>query len=56
MPIFTREFCRQFLEEIEHFEADQSLPKGRPNTMNKYGVSNNAQVCTNIIPNVYVSF
>ena len=39
VPVFTREFCQQFLEEIKHFEEDSSLPKGRPNTMNKYGVS-----------------
>jgi len=39
LPVFTREFCQQFLEEIKHFEADDSLPKGRPNTMNNYGVS-----------------
>jgi len=38
-PVFTREFCRQLLEEIKHFEADNSLPKGRPNTMNNHGVS-----------------
>jgi len=40
VPVFTREFCQQFLEEIKHFEADRTLPKGRPNTMNNYGVSN----------------
>jgi len=39
MRVFTREFCQQFLEEIKHFEADGRLPKGRPNTMNNYGVS-----------------
>jgi len=38
-PVFTREFCQWLLEEIKHFEADNSLPKGRPNTMNNYGVS-----------------
>jgi len=39
MPIFTHQFCQHFLEEIKHFETDTSLPKGRPNTMNNYGVS-----------------
>jgi len=39
LPVFTREFSHQLLEEIKHFEADNSLPKGRPNTMNNYGVS-----------------
>lgn len=37
IPVFTEEFCRMFLTEIQHFE-NSSLPKGRPNTMNKYGV------------------
>lgn len=36
-PIFTEEFCRLFVEELSHFE-DSDCPKGRPNTMNKYGV------------------
>ena len=44
MPVFTREFCQQLLEEIEYFESDRSLPKGRPNTMNNYGVSRQAMV------------
>jgi len=39
MRVFTQEFCRQFLEEVKHFESDRSLSKGRPNTMNNYGVS-----------------
>ena len=37
-PVFTQEFCDLFMEEIEHFESSP-LPKGRPNTMNNYGVS-----------------
>jgi len=50
MPVFTREFCQQLLEEIKHFEADSSLPKGRPNTMNNYGVSTEqAMVFTSIV-------
>lgn len=36
-PVFTAEFCDQFVEEITHFE-NSPLPKGRPNTMNNYGV------------------
>lgn len=36
-PVFTSEFCHQFLGEIEHIE-DSPCPKGRPNTMNDYGV------------------
>ncbi|XP_054749410.1 2-oxoglutarate and iron-dependent oxygenase domain-containing protein 2-like [Lytechinus pictus] len=36
-PVFTAEFCDQFVEEIAHFE-NSTLPKGRPNTMNNYGV------------------
>ncbi|XP_033106963.1 2-oxoglutarate and iron-dependent oxygenase domain-containing protein 2-like [Anneissia japonica] len=36
-PMFTEEFCHLFKEEIEHFEGTD-LPKGRPNTMNNYGV------------------
>ncbi|XP_001180150.3 2-oxoglutarate and iron-dependent oxygenase domain-containing protein 2 [Strongylocentrotus purpuratus] len=36
-PVFTAEFCDRFVEEITHFE-NSPLPKGRPNTMNNYGV------------------
>ncbi|XP_048744783.2 2-oxoglutarate and iron-dependent oxygenase domain-containing protein 2-like [Ostrea edulis] len=36
-PFFTSEFCHLFVDEMEHFEAND-CPKGRPNTMNKYGV------------------
>lgn len=36
-PVFTEEFCGLFVEEVEHFEASD-MPKGRPNTMNNYGV------------------
>eukprot|EP00112_Aurelia_sp_Birch-Aquarium-sp1_P008546 Seg1945.3 transcript_id=Seg1945.3/GoldUCD/mRNA.D3Y31 product="2-oxoglutarate and iron-dependent oxygenase domain-containing protein 2" protein_id=Seg1945.3/GoldUCD/D3Y31 len=35
--IFGEPFCEQLIEEIEHFE-NIGLPKGRPNTMNDYGV------------------
>ena len=35
--VFTPEFCEEFIEEINHFENTE-LPKGRPNTMNNYGV------------------
>ena len=35
--VFTPEFCQEFIEEINHFENSE-LPKGRPNTMNNYGV------------------
>ncbi|XP_076346174.1 2-oxoglutarate and iron-dependent oxygenase domain-containing protein 2-like isoform X2 [Tachypleus tridentatus] len=36
-PVFTEEFCTQFLEELANFEHSL-LPRGRPNTMNNYGV------------------
>lgn len=36
-PVFTPEFCQKFLEEIINFE-NSDCPKGRPNTMNNYGV------------------
>ena len=35
--VFTPEFCEEFIEEINHFENTE-LPKGRPNTMNNFGV------------------
>lgn len=35
--MFTAPFCRALLEELEHFEQSD-MPKGRPNTMNNYGV------------------
>ncbi|XP_074525924.1 2-oxoglutarate and iron-dependent oxygenase domain-containing protein 2 isoform X2 [Halichoeres trimaculatus] len=36
-PVFEKGFCEQLLEELEHFEQS-SAPKGRPNTMNHYGI------------------
>lgn len=36
-PLFEKSFCDELLEELEHFEQS-SAPKGRPNTMNHYGV------------------
>ncbi len=36
-PVFRKEFCKAFIEELEHFEQSDA-PKGRPNTMNNYGV------------------
>ena len=38
LPVFTKEFCDLMVEEIKYFE-NSPLPKGRPNTMNKSGVS-----------------
>jgi len=35
--MFTKDFCRELIEEIEHFEAS-GLPVNRPNSMNNYGV------------------
>ncbi|XP_010901009.2 2-oxoglutarate and iron-dependent oxygenase domain-containing protein 2 isoform X2 [Esox lucius] len=35
-PVFNRTFCNELIEELEHFEQS-AAPKGRPNTMNKYG-------------------
>ena len=43
-PVFTRSFCELLLKELDHFE-ESDVPKGRPNTMNNYGVSL-ASVCT----------
>ncbi|XP_066835346.1 2-oxoglutarate and iron-dependent oxygenase domain-containing protein 2 isoform X4 [Anser cygnoides] len=37
LPVFTEEFCRAFVEELENFEQSD-MPKGRPNSMNNYGV------------------
>ncbi|XP_055002855.1 2-oxoglutarate and iron-dependent oxygenase domain-containing protein 2 isoform X2 [Sorex araneus] len=37
LPVFTARFCQALLDELEHFERSD-LPKGRPNTMNNYGV------------------
>ncbi|KAK7087177.1 2-oxoglutarate and iron-dependent oxygenase domain-containing protein 2-like [Littorina saxatilis] len=36
-PLFTQQFCRLVLEELEHIEHS-ACHKGRPNTMNKHGV------------------
>ncbi|XP_015256512.1 PREDICTED: 2-oxoglutarate and iron-dependent oxygenase domain-containing protein 2 [Cyprinodon variegatus] len=37
LPVFERKFCQELVEELEHFELS-SAPKGRPNTMNNYGI------------------
>uniref|UniRef100_A0A8C5KTY0 2-oxoglutarate and iron-dependent oxygenase domain containing 2 n=2 Tax=Jaculus jaculus TaxID=51337 RepID=A0A8C5KTY0_JACJA len=37
VPVFSMPFCQALLEELEHFEQSD-MPKGRPNTMNNYGV------------------
>ncbi|CAH1800472.1 unnamed protein product [Owenia fusiformis] len=37
MQVFTMDFCKVFIEEMEHFEKFD-FPKGRPNTMNNYGI------------------
>ncbi|XP_054095032.1 2-oxoglutarate and iron-dependent oxygenase domain-containing protein 2 isoform X4 [Callithrix jacchus] len=37
VPVFSAPFCQALLEELEHFEQSD-MPKGRPNTMNNYGV------------------
>ncbi|XP_042278301.1 2-oxoglutarate and iron-dependent oxygenase domain-containing protein 2-like [Thunnus maccoyii] len=36
-PVFEKSFCKELVEELEHFEQS-SAPKGRPNTMNHYGI------------------
>ncbi|XP_054867405.1 2-oxoglutarate and iron-dependent oxygenase domain-containing protein 2 isoform X1 [Amphiprion ocellaris] len=36
-PVFEKSFCEELVEEMEHFEQS-SAPKGRPNTMNHYGI------------------
>ncbi|XP_067262456.1 2-oxoglutarate and iron-dependent oxygenase domain-containing protein 2 isoform X1 [Chanodichthys erythropterus] len=36
-PVFREEFCKELIEELEHFEQSDA-PKGRPNTMNNYGI------------------
>lgn len=35
--MFTEEFVQAFIEELENFEQSD-MPKGRPNSMNNYGV------------------
>lgn len=37
LPVFTKEFCKLFVEELTHYE-EAPLQKGRPNTMNQYGI------------------
>ncbi|XP_006640438.2 2-oxoglutarate and iron-dependent oxygenase domain-containing protein 2 isoform X1 [Lepisosteus oculatus] len=37
LPVFTKQFCTDLIEELENFEQSDS-PKGRPNTMNNYGI------------------
>ncbi|CAI5651267.1 unnamed protein product [Oreochromis niloticus] len=36
-PLFDKSFCEDLMEELEHFEQS-GAPKGRPNTMNQYGI------------------
>ncbi|XP_053815296.1 2-oxoglutarate and iron-dependent oxygenase domain-containing protein 2 isoform X1 [Vidua chalybeata] len=37
LPVFTEQFCQALVDELENFEQSD-MPKGRPNTMNNYGV------------------
>lgn len=37
LPVFQTRFCEELLEELENFERS-AAPKGRPNTMNHYGI------------------
>ncbi|KAG8456056.1 hypothetical protein GDO86_002018 [Hymenochirus boettgeri] len=37
LPVFLPGFCTKLIEELENFEKSE-LPKGRPNTMNNYGI------------------
>ncbi|KAJ6656722.1 hypothetical protein lerEdw1_003609 [Lerista edwardsae] len=37
LPVFSDGFCQAFIEELENFEQSE-MPKGRPNSMNNYGV------------------
>ncbi|KAG8011608.1 2-oxoglutarate and iron-dependent oxygenase domain-containing protein 2 [Nibea albiflora] len=37
LSVFEKSFCDELVEELEHFEQS-SAPKGRPNTMNHYGI------------------
>ena len=37
-PLFTDQFCDELTAELDHIEASP-VPKGRPNSMNNYGVS-----------------
>lgn len=36
--LFTTKYCQQLIEEIDHFNKS-NVPKGRPNSMNNYGVN-----------------
>lgn len=35
--VFTQAFCDKLIKELDHYQ-ESPLPKGRPNSMNKYGV------------------
>lgn len=37
-PMFTKDICEMLMEEFEYYNQTD-LPKGRPNSMNNYGVS-----------------
>ncbi|KAK3514677.1 hypothetical protein QTP70_021762 [Hemibagrus guttatus] len=51
-PVFTQDFCKDLVEELEHFERSEAQ-KGRPNTMNNYGRSSSSgpQSRSNKTPN-----
>lgn len=38
LPVFTKQFCHLLLDELDAIEKSD-CPKGRPNSMNKSGVS-----------------
>ncbi|XP_061674556.1 2-oxoglutarate and iron-dependent oxygenase domain-containing protein 2 isoform X3 [Syngnathoides biaculeatus] len=35
--VFNKTFCQELMDELDNFECS-TAPKGRPNTMNKYGI------------------
>lgn len=49
LPVFTQQFCQALLDELENFEQSD-MPKGRPNTMNNYGVG--LIPCASLPPNL----
>ncbi|UJR36360.1 hypothetical protein I4U23_029086 [Adineta vaga] len=55
IPVFTKEFCDQLIAELKHFEAS-SMPKGRPNSMNNYGVLLDELGFTNFIDHLRIQY
>ena len=52
-PVFTEQFCKLLLEELDNFEQSEQISKTRPNTMNNTGVRDWYQCRMRVLVQLY---